>query len=93
MIEGECDETVLIEGLPAARVGDFCTCDAIIIEGSENVYIGGPNAARMLDETDHGGMITKGAETVFIGDIPAHVIPCMTRASQLGSPLIGSKLA
>ena len=61
--------TVLIAGLPAARVGDMCTCvgppDSIII-GSMKVMIGGMPAARMGDQTAHGGVIVVGAPTVMI---------------------------
>ncbi len=60
---------VLIGGLPAARVGDMCTCvgppDTIAI-GSFTVMIGGKPAARMGDMTAHGGVITLGYPTVNI---------------------------
>ncbi|MCP3993674.1 MAG: type VI secretion protein [bacterium] len=62
--------TVLIAGLPAARMGDMATCvgppDTIAI-GSATVLIGGIPAARMGDATAHGGVITVGAPTVLIG--------------------------
>ena len=62
--------TVLIGGLPAARVGDLCTCvgppDSIIL-GSTTVLIGGMPAARMGDITAHGGSIILGCPTVIIG--------------------------
>ena len=62
--------TVLIGGLPAARVGDFCTCvgppDSVII-GSTTVLISGMPAARMGDSTAHGGVIIIGCATVIIG--------------------------
>jgi uncharacterized Zn-binding protein involved in type VI secretion len=62
--------TVLIGGLPAARVGDLCTCvgppDSIIL-GSTTVLIGGVSAARMGDSTAHGGSIIIGCPTVIIG--------------------------
>jgi uncharacterized Zn-binding protein involved in type VI secretion len=61
--------TVLIGGMPAARVGDMCTCvgppDAIAM-GSTKVMIGGMPAARMGDMTTHGGAIVLGAPTVII---------------------------
>ena len=61
--------TVLIAGMPAARVGDMCTCvgppDAIV-KGSMTVMIGGMPAARMGDMTTHGGVIVMGAPTVMI---------------------------
>jgi uncharacterized Zn-binding protein involved in type VI secretion len=59
--------TVLIAGLPAARVGDTCGVDTIVM-GSATVLIGGMPAARILDLTASGGMIVAvGAPTVLIG--------------------------
>lgn len=64
------EATVLIGGMPAAKVGDMCTCagppDSIIM-GSTSVMIGGMPAARMNDSTAHGGMIVAGCPTVLIG--------------------------
>jgi uncharacterized Zn-binding protein involved in type VI secretion len=65
-----CCPTVIIEGMPAARVGDMATCvgppDAIA-SGSTSVVIGGQPAARLMDPTVHGGQIVKSALTVVIG--------------------------
>ncbi|HKJ41484.1 MAG TPA: PAAR domain-containing protein [Sunxiuqinia sp.] len=62
--------TVLIGGMPAARMGDMLTCtgppDSIIL-GSATVMIGGMPAARMGDATAHGGVIVVGDPTVIIG--------------------------
>lgn len=64
------EPTVLIEGLPAARVGDMATCvgppDTIAM-GSGTVLIGGMPAARVGDLTAHGGTIVMGSGTVIIG--------------------------
>lgn len=62
--------TVLITNLPAAVLGDNCTCvgpPATIVKGSATVMIGGKPAARMGDTTSHGGSIVLGALTVIIG--------------------------
>jgi uncharacterized Zn-binding protein involved in type VI secretion len=62
--------TVLIGGLPAARIGDMCVCTGppdSIIKGSATVLIGGMPAARMGDSTAHGGIIIIGCATVIIG--------------------------
>ena len=62
--------TVLIGGMPAARVGDLLTCVGppdSINSGSATVMIGGMPAARMGDSTAHGGTITTGFPTVIIG--------------------------
>ncbi|TDQ22706.1 PAAR domain-containing protein [Tenacibaculum caenipelagi] len=64
------EPTVLIGGLPAARVGDMATCTGppdSIIAGSGTVLIGGLPAARMGDSTAHGGTIVLGEPTVLIG--------------------------
>lgn len=59
--------TVLIGGLPAARMGDTCGIDAII-KGSATVFIGGMPAARIADLTAAGGTVMPpGAPTVMIG--------------------------
>ena len=62
--------TVLIGGLPAARVTDILTCvgppDTIAM-GSTTVMIGFLPAARMGDMTAHGGVIVMGLATVEIG--------------------------
>ncbi|HRH49185.1 MAG TPA: PAAR domain-containing protein [Panacibacter sp.] len=66
--------TVLIGGMPAAVMGDMCTCvgppDTIIL-GSAGVFIGGKPAARMGDQCVHGGAITVGLPTVLIGETMA----------------------
>jgi uncharacterized Zn-binding protein involved in type VI secretion len=59
--------TVLIAGMPAARLGDSCGADAIIL-GSMTVLIGGQPAARVGDPTAGGGAVMgPGAPTVLIG--------------------------
>jgi uncharacterized Zn-binding protein involved in type VI secretion len=66
-----CCPTVLIGGLPAARVGDMAVCAGgpdVIAMGSFTVMIGGQPAARLGDVTAHGGVITApGCPTVMIG--------------------------
>ena len=62
--------TVLIGGMPAARVGDMLTCTGppdTIAAGSGTVMIGGSPAARVGDSTAHGGVIILGCFTVVIG--------------------------
>ena len=62
--------TVLIGGMPAARVGDLAFCAGgpdVIALGSFTVMIGGTPAARMGDQTAHGGVIVAGEPTVMIG--------------------------
>jgi len=62
--------TVLIGGLPAARMGGMAVCVGLpdtIVKGSATVLIGGMPAARMLDSCSHGGTIVGGFPTVLIG--------------------------
>jgi uncharacterized Zn-binding protein involved in type VI secretion len=62
--------TVLIGGLPAARVGDMVTCvgppDSIVL-GSFTVLIGKQPAAQMGSLCAHGGTVILGMPTVLIG--------------------------
>lgn len=69
-VAGPCVPTVLIGALPAAVVGDTCTCVGppdTIVTGSATVMIGGKPAARMGDSCAHGGTIVLGCVTVLIG--------------------------
>ena len=62
--------TVLICKMPAAVVGDSCTCVGppdTIVKGSATVMIGKKPAARIGDMTAHGGNITLGCPNVMIG--------------------------
>lgn len=64
------EPTVLIGGMPAARMGDMAVCTGptdSIVSGSATVLIGGKPAARMTDSTAHGGTIVAGLATVLIG--------------------------
>lgn len=65
-----CCPTVLIGGLPAARVTDMAVCVGppdVIVRGSMTVMIGGLPAARLGDMTAHGGVIVMGMQTVLVG--------------------------
>src|SRR6476469_673901 len=62
--------TVLIGGMPAARVGDMCVCVGppdVIALGSFTVLIGGQPAAQMGSMTAHGGVVMGMGMTVLIG--------------------------
>jgi uncharacterized Zn-binding protein involved in type VI secretion len=62
--------TMLIGGLPAARMSDLATCTGppdTIVMGYPTMLIGGLPTARMGDPTVHGGVITLGYPTVLIG--------------------------
>lgn len=65
-----CCPTVVICGMPAARVGDMLVCVGppdVIAMGSPTVLIGNMMAARLGDPTVHGGIIVVGCPTVLIG--------------------------
>lgn len=69
ILPGGCP-TVLIGGMPVARVGDLAVCAGgpdVIAMGSLTVLIGGMPVARMGDMTAHGGTIVAGEPTVMIG--------------------------
>lgn len=69
-ITGPGSATVLIGGMPAARVGDSAVCNGpadTIVTGSSTVRIEGMPAARKGDSTAHGGVIAGGESTVMIG--------------------------
>ena len=69
-VVGPGGPNVLIGNMPAAVVGDMCTCVGppdTIVKGSSSVFIGGRPAARMGDSTAHGGTIVAGLPTVMIG--------------------------
>jgi uncharacterized Zn-binding protein involved in type VI secretion len=67
--------TVFIVGLPAATLGDHCTCQGpyqavivdTIVSGSSTVMINAKPAAWRGDRTAHNGVIVAGAPTVMIG--------------------------
>ena len=69
-ISGPGCPTVLIQMLPAARVGDMLVCVGppdVIAMGSFTVLIGSQPAARMGDTCAHGGSVVLGCFTVLIG--------------------------
>jgi uncharacterized Zn-binding protein involved in type VI secretion len=62
--------TVLIGGLPAARVGDMCVCVGppdVIATGAFTVLIKGMPAAYLGSMTAHGGSVILGCPTVLVG--------------------------
>lgn len=69
-ISGPGVPTVLIDGQPAAVVGDMCVCcgppDAIL-QGAAGVLIDGKPLALMGSMTAHAGQVTQGIPTVTVG--------------------------
>ena len=60
---------VLIDGKPAARVGDTTT-DGKIVEGAKGVYINGKPVAVVGGSTDCGGRSITGSHGVFVNGKP-----------------------
>ena len=61
--------TVLIMSLPAARVGDMCTCVGppdVIAMGNFTVLIGSMPAAHLTSVTAHGGIVMGMGVTVLV---------------------------
>jgi len=78
---------VFFDGLPAARVGDTCTCgQALSGEFVSTVFINGRNAMTLDGTTDHGGVVIGGSGSVIIGNThtPAPFIPPL--------PIVGEAL-
>ncbi len=83
--------TVLIGNLPAAALGDACTCSGpadTLVQGSMSVLINGKPAARLGDVTAHGGVITTGCPTVLIGDVGVSgLTPALSTRGAAAQPL------
>ena len=61
------EPTVLVGGMPAARVGDGCGVDVVVL-GANTVLVGGMPAARVASSTAAGGaVLPPGEPTVLIG--------------------------
>lgn len=59
---------VLIGGLPAAAMGDMCTCVGppdVIAAGNPKILVGGKPAAYMGSTTAHGGSVILGCPKVM----------------------------
>lgn len=62
---------VLIEGQPAACIGDMVLCVGppdVIVSGAYTVLVAGKPLARVGDQTAHGGVISQGSASVFVGE-------------------------
>ncbi len=72
-VQGPCQPNVLIEGRPAARVGDGGPCGPAAVpdtiqRGNPLVLIGGAAAAGVTHLMAGGGRVTTGSGNVFIGN-------------------------
>ena len=74
---------VLINGLPAGRVGDAESCHAgLVAQGSSGVFINGRPAARVGDKTTCGAAIVGGSANVFIGGGVTTRLPIQSEVPQ-----------
>lgn len=83
------EPTVIIGGMPAARVGDMLVCIGppdSISQGEPTVIIGGKHSARLGDPTSHGGKVVAGCPTVIIGSSTQS--GCMASAAAGGNPFV-----
>jgi uncharacterized Zn-binding protein involved in type VI secretion len=71
----------LVNGKPAARVGDGTTNGGPVVEGSPNVFINGKPAAIAGGRNGCGGVVVGGSSNVFINGKPV-----ATAGSQTFSP-------
>ena len=81
-VTGPGAPNVLINGKPAALMGDMCTCVGppdMIAQGAPSVMINGTPVACQNDMTAHGGMISQGESTVIVGT--AQPAPSATMAA------------
>lgn len=60
-------QDVLINGQPAARLGDPTSCGDRIVQGQGKILVNGRPIAHVTCETAHGGTLTAGAPDVFVG--------------------------
>ncbi len=61
---------VLIDGMPAATVGDPTSAGGVVTGGSSNVFINGRPVVTVGSPTECGGVVVGGASGVFINGRP-----------------------
>jgi uncharacterized Zn-binding protein involved in type VI secretion len=61
---------VLVNGKPAARVGDNTSNGGPVVEGSTNVFINGKPAAVVGGRTGCNGVVVGGSSNVFVNGKP-----------------------
>ncbi len=85
-VSGPGAPNILINGKPAALMGDMCVCIGppdVIAQGAPSVFFNGVPVACQGDMTAHGGMISAGEPNVILGTavptpsvtMPKHKIP------------------
>ncbi|WP_173427659.1 PAAR domain-containing protein, partial [Geofilum rubicundum] len=77
-VAGPGAPNVLINGKPAALMGDVCVCAGppdTIVQGEPTVLINGVPVATMGSMTAHGGSIVAGEPNVLIGSGSTSKLP------------------
>lgn len=59
---------VLINGLPALRVGDSTACGDAVTQGIGSILVNGMPIAHLGSTTAHGGVIITGSGDVSVGN-------------------------
>lgn len=92
-VTGPGTPNILVNGKPAAIMGDMCVCVGppdVIVQGAPNVFFNGVPVACVGDMTAHGGVITVGEPNVIVGS--ATPAPSVTMAaSRIPFPKITMK--
>jgi len=61
--------TVMVNGLPVARIGDMAACGAVIVSGFPTILVNGRPMAHLGSLTSHGGTVVTGSQDCFGGDV------------------------
>lgn len=69
VVTGGSSDTI-VNGKPAARVGDDTSNGGAVVEGSSNVFINGKPAAVVGGKNGCGGVVVGGASNVFVNGKP-----------------------
>lgn len=69
VVTGGSSDT-LVNGKPAARIGDDTSNGGAVVEGSSNVFINGKPAAVVGGKNGCGGVVVGGSSNVFVNGKP-----------------------
>src|SRR6516165_12348449 len=69
VVSGGSSDT-LVNGKPAARIGDDTSNGGAVVEGSSNVFINGKPAAVVGGKNGCGGVVVGGSSNVFVNGKP-----------------------
>jgi len=81
--------TVIVCGMPSARISDLALCPPavdVIVEGCPTILVCGMPPAYIGCKTAHGGVVVQGCPTVLICTSPQ--CACMSAAKKAGRPFV-----